>query len=83
MFSMKYNVNTVGRIRSRYCDWLRVGRSGDRISVGARFSAPVHTSLGAHPASCTMGTGSFPGVKSGRGVTLTPHSLLVPLVMRE
>jgi hypothetical protein len=28
---------------------------------------------GAHPASCTMGTGSFPGVESGRGVTLTPH----------
>ena len=27
---------------------------------------------------CTMGTGSFPGVKSGRGVTLTPHPLLVP-----
>ena len=25
-----------------------------------------------------MGTGSFPGVKSGRGVTLTPHLLLVP-----
>jgi len=24
-----------------------------------------------------MGTGSFPGVKSGRGLTLTPHSLLV------
>jgi len=32
----------------------------------------------AHPAFCTVGTGSFPGVKSGRGVTLTPHSLLVP-----
>ena len=44
----------------------------------ARFSAPVHISPGAHPASCTMGTGSFPGVKSGRGVTLTPHPLLVP-----
>ena len=29
-------------------------------------------------ASCTMGTGSFPGVKSGRGMTLTPHPLLVP-----
>jgi hypothetical protein len=27
---------------------------------------------------CTMGTGSFPGVKSGRGVTLTLHLLLVP-----
>jgi DNA-binding transcriptional LysR family regulator len=25
-----------------------------------------------------MGTGSFPGVKTGRGVTLTPHSLLEP-----
>ena len=25
-----------------------------------------------------MGTGSFPGVKSGRDVTLTPHPLLVP-----
>jgi len=25
-----------------------------------------------------MGTGSFLGVKSGRGVTLTPHHLLVP-----
>jgi len=24
-----------------------------------------------------MGIGSFPGVKSGRGVTLTTHSLLV------
>ena len=30
---------------------------------GARFSAPVQTGPGAHPASCTMGTGSFPGVK--------------------
>jgi len=44
---------------------------------GARFSASVQTGPGAHPASCTMGTGSFPGVKTGRGVTLTPHPLLV------
>ena len=44
----------------------------------ARFSAPVQTDPGAHPASCTMGPGSFPGVKSGLGVTLTPHPLLVP-----
>ena len=57
---------------------LRAGRSGDRIPVGTRFSAPVQTGNGAHPASCTMGTGSFPGVKSGHGVTLTPHPLLVP-----
>jgi len=57
---------------------LRAGRSGDRIPVGTRFSAPVQTGPGTHPATCTMGTGSFPGVNSGRGVTLTPHSLLVP-----
>jgi len=38
----------------------------------ARFFAPVQTGPGAHPASCTMGTGSFLGVKSGRGVTQTP-----------
>ena len=44
----------------------------------ARFSAPVQTGPVAHPASCAMGTGSFPGVKSGRGVMLTPHALLVP-----
>jgi len=31
--------------------------------VGKSFSAPVQTSPGAHPASCTMGTGSFLGVK--------------------
>jgi hypothetical protein len=29
-------------------------------------------------ASSTMGTGSFPTVKNGRGVTLTPQPLLVP-----
>jgi hypothetical protein len=46
--------------------------------VGAKFSAPVQTGPGAHPASCTMGTGSFTAVKIGRGVTLTPHPLLVP-----
>ena len=63
---------------SRYSDWLRAGQSGDRIPVGATFSVPVQTGPGVHPASCTMGTGSFPGVKSGRGVTLTPHPILVP-----
>jgi hypothetical protein len=57
---------------------LRAGRSGDGIPLRARFSAPVQIGPGAHPASCTMGTGSFPGVESGRGVTLTPQPLLVP-----
>jgi hypothetical protein len=40
---------------------------------GARFSAPVQTGSEAHPASCTMGTGSFPGVKwPGRDVDHPP-----------
>jgi hypothetical protein len=66
-----------GRL-SRYSDWLRAERFGDRIPVGARLSSPVQTGPRAHPASCKMGTESFPGVMSGRGVTLTPHPLLLP-----
>jgi len=46
--------------------------------VGVRFSTPVQTGPGAHPASCTMGTGSFPGVKSSWGMMVTPYPLLVP-----
>jgi len=51
---------------------------GNESRWGARFSTPVQTGPAAHPASCTMGTRSFPGVKSSWGVTLTPHYLLVP-----
>jgi len=58
--------------------WIRAVLSGDRIPARSRFSAPIQTGPGAHPAYCTMGTGSFPGVKTGRGVKLTPHLLLVP-----
>ena len=49
----------------------RYGLDGPGIESrwGARFSTPVQTGPGAHPASCTMGTGSFAGVKRpGRGV---------------
>jgi hypothetical protein len=43
--------------------------------MGARFSAPVQTGSGTHPASCTMGTVSFPEVKrSWRGVDHPPPS---------
>jgi hypothetical protein len=40
-----------------FLDLLRAGRSRDQIPVWAKFSAPVHTGPGAHPASCAMGTG--------------------------
>ena len=62
---------------SRYSDWLRAGRSGIESRWGRDFS-PVQTGPGAHPASCKMGTGSFPWVHCGRGVLLTTHPLLVP-----
>jgi len=48
--------------------------SGDRIPVGARFSAPVQTGRGSHPASYTMGTVSFQTVKRA-GVALTTHPI--------
>ena len=56
---------------------LRAGRSGIESRWGRDF-LPVQTGPGAHPASCKMGTGFFPGVKCGRGVLLTTHPLLVP-----
>jgi hypothetical protein len=53
---------------------LQAGRSGDRIPAGERYSAPVQTGPGAHPASYTMGTCRFPGVKlPGCGVNNPPH----------
>ena len=48
---------------------------GIESRLGARFSASVQTGPGAHPASYTMGTASFPGVKRpGRGVDHPPPS---------
>ena len=56
-------------------DLLQAGRSGDRIPMGARFSAPVQTGPGVYLASYTMGTRSFPGAKRpGHGVEDTPAS---------
>ena len=40
----------------------------------AKFSAPNQTIPGVHPASYTMGTGSFPGVKRPGCDVDHPHS---------
>jgi len=45
---------------------LRAGRSGIESRWG-RDSPLVKTCPVAHPASCKMGIGSFPGVKCGPG----------------
>jgi len=52
------------------------------MGEGARFSEPVQTGPEAHPASYTIGTGSYPGVKlPGRGVDHLPH--LAPRLKKE
>ena len=53
---------------------LATGRKvrGSNPGGGVRFSSPVQTGPGAHPASYKMGTGSFPRV-NGRCITLITH----------
>jgi hypothetical protein len=53
----------------------RLDGPGIEFWWGERFSTPVQTGPGAHPASSyTMGTESFPGVKRpGCGVDHPPH----------
>ena len=52
--------------------------------MGTRFSAPVQTRPGAHPASCIMGTGFFPGGKErpGREADPSPPSSAVVMTGR-
>ena len=55
----------------------RYGLDGPGIESrwGRVFPHPSRPALGAHPASCTMGTGSFPGVRRpGRGAHHPPPS---------
>jgi hypothetical protein len=64
---LSYRPSSVG-IATRY----RLDGPGNESRWGARFSAHLDRP-GAHPASCTMGTASFPGVKRpGRGVDHPP-----------
>jgi hypothetical protein len=58
MYTVQVSRDSVVGIATRY------GLEGPGIESrwGARFSAPVQTGPGARPASCTMGTRSFPEV---------------------
>jgi hypothetical protein len=67
---------------SRYSDYVIGWTVRESIPVGTRFSAPVETDPGVHPASHTMGTGFLPGVKRpGRGHGHPPH--LAPRLKKE
>jgi hypothetical protein len=60
---------------SWFSDSLRAGWSRVWNPVGARISIPVQTGSEAHPASYTMSTGYFPGVKlPGCGIDHPPLS---------
>jgi hypothetical protein len=78
---LPYNVGRDSFL-SLYSDLLWAGRSRDRIPLGGRFSAPIQTCPVSQPASNTIGTGSFPGVKRpGRGVNHPPH--LAPRLKKD
>ena len=64
---------------SWYSDSLREGRSWDRMPVGARFSAPVQTGLGPHPAFYTLRTGSFLRIKRPESGVEHPHQITLGL----
>jgi hypothetical protein len=72
MFIPEHNTESVNMDRDSSAGIATLyGMNGPEIESwlrGARFSAPVQTGPGAHPASYTMSTGSFLRVKLlGRG----------------
>ena len=63
----------------------RYGLDGPGIECrwgGARFSAPIQTDTGDHPASYTLRTASFPGVKRPRRGVHHPTQL-APMLKKE
>jgi hypothetical protein len=51
------------KLWGQYSDLLRTVKSAEQMQVGARFSTPVQTGPGTHPASNTM-PGLFTGGKA-------------------
>jgi len=68
-------IKNCGLIKVWFSHLLRAGRSGDRIPVVARFSAPVQTDSVAHPSSYTMRTDTFPGNNTALAWRWPPTSI--------
>jgi hypothetical protein len=77
-----------------YTEWAGVAQLVYRLGTGWTVRGSNHgwgrdfphlsrPALGSTQTTVQWVLSFFPGVKSGRGVTLTPHHLLVPLVMKE
>ena len=68
---------------SRYSDWLRAGRSGDRILVVARFSASVQTGPGGPSSLLHNGYRVFPRGKERQGSDVDPSPPSSAVVKKE
>ena len=84
-FSLLYYGETWYVVKEIYGPGSSVGIATDYRRDGPVFQSRwgrdiplVQTGPGAHPSSCTMGTGSYPEVKYDRDVLLTTHPLLAP-----
>jgi len=66
-----------------YSDWLRAGRSGDRIPVGGEIFRTCPDRPWGSPSLLYNGYRVFPGGKERSGRDTDPSPLLVPLVIKE
>ena len=72
VYLLSYNCVRAG-LRSRYSDWLRADGPGIESRWWRDFPHLSRPALGSTQPPVQW----VPGVKSGRGMTLTPHPLLV------
>jgi hypothetical protein len=80
--SLKYDITCPFKTKGRQDSSVGVangyGLDGPGIEPGeARCFAHVQTGHGAHPAACTVGTGSFPVVKLSM-VIMTTYPVVAP-----